>query len=59
MEEADSEDMESLEAYRGERDDDEEDELEGAQEPPVFDVHDSEEEGREEENEFLFMCRGR
>ncbi|KAH9322048.1 hypothetical protein KI387_016687, partial [Taxus chinensis] len=54
MEEDDSEDTEILEKYMGERDDDEEDEPEGGQEPLVFNVHDSEEKGGEEDNEFLF-----
>ncbi|KAH9287484.1 hypothetical protein KI387_031601, partial [Taxus chinensis] len=57
IEEADSEDMDSLEAYKGERDDGKEYEPEGAQEPPVFEVHDSEEEGEENKNEYLFMWR--
>ncbi|KAH9301250.1 hypothetical protein KI387_012833, partial [Taxus chinensis] len=55
MEEVDSRETESLEKYIGERDDDEEDDSEGDQEPLVFSVHDLEEEGEEEEHEFLFM----
>ncbi|KAH9321513.1 hypothetical protein KI387_016152, partial [Taxus chinensis] len=57
MEDVDSEDIESLEAYRGKRDYEEEDEPEEAQKPPVFDVHDLKEEGKEEENLFLFIRR--
>ncbi|KAH9303349.1 hypothetical protein KI387_014932, partial [Taxus chinensis] len=56
MEEDDSEEIESLEKYIGERDDDEEDEPEGGWEPLVFSMHDSERvRAREEEHEFLFM----
>ncbi|KAH9315565.1 hypothetical protein KI387_024192, partial [Taxus chinensis] len=55
MEEADLEETESLEKYIGERDDNEENDPEGDQGPLVFSVHDSEEEGREEEHEFLFV----
>ncbi|KAH9315583.1 hypothetical protein KI387_024210, partial [Taxus chinensis] len=57
MEEANSEEIESLEKYMGEKDDDEEDESEEDREPLVFSVQGSKEEGREEEHEFLFMWR--
>ncbi|KAH9325538.1 hypothetical protein KI387_005716 [Taxus chinensis] len=55
MEEADSEETESLEKYMGERDDDEEDEPEGDQEPLVFSMYDSGEEGVEEKNDYHFV----
>ncbi|KAH9327254.1 hypothetical protein KI387_007432, partial [Taxus chinensis] len=69
-EETESEENESLEKYICENDDNdeeddleeddpEEDYLERDQEPHVFNMNDSEEEGREEEYEFLFMwCKG-
>ncbi|KAH9296045.1 hypothetical protein KI387_039633, partial [Taxus chinensis] len=54
IEEVDSEETKSLEKYRGDRDDDEEDEPEGDQEPLVFSMYDSREEGAEDKNDYLF-----
>ncbi|KAH9301161.1 hypothetical protein KI387_012744, partial [Taxus chinensis] len=63
-----SEETGSLERYIGEKDDEneedgsgeddsEEEDPEKDQEPPIFNVHDSKEEGREEEHGFLFIRR--
>ncbi|KAH9331272.1 hypothetical protein KI387_003380, partial [Taxus chinensis] len=57
MEEADSEETESLEKYVGERDEDEEDEPEGDHEPLVFSMHDLEEEGKGEKDDYRFVRR--
>ncbi|KAH9308245.1 hypothetical protein KI387_036156, partial [Taxus chinensis] len=46
-EEADSEEIESLDAYNGEKD---ENNLEGGEDHPMYDIHDSEEEEGEEKH---------